>query len=159
MKGTAIRAALCAKGTWAGTRLPTRAERLAGSCAARPTFAALAGWPEWIALAEDRQQRVGAIAALLDAHDALAEEIDGSRLRAYARVVGGDALEAITAEEGGGTADLPRPEALTALSARLLTASLDRDAARLAGIPPRHDPAAAELLQRAESLCRRIYPR
>lgn len=159
MKGAATRAVLCAKGNWAGARLPSRAMRLAGESGARPGFAALADWPEWLALTEDRRERVGAIAALLGARDALVAEIDGSRLRAYARVVGGDALEAIVALDEAGSATLPPPEALPALSAGLLAASLYPDVAVLAGFVPRHDPAAAALVRRAESLCRSIPPR
>lgn len=155
MKGAATRASLRAKGIWACARLPSRAARLAGNArGARPTFAALAGWPEWLGLPEDRQQRIGAVAALLDAREALAGEIDGARLRTYADTVGGETLEAIAADDYAGSAALPPPEDLTRLSARLLAASLDRSAAELAGLAPHPEPVTAALVRRAEALCR-----
>lgn len=159
MKGAAARAALRAKGSWAGARLPSRAARLAGHAkTGRPTFAALAAWPEWLGLPEDRQRRIAAVAALLGAREALAGEIDGARLRAYADAVGSEALEAIVAAEDAGSAALPPPEGLARQSARLLAASLDSRAAELAGLAPRPDSAAEALVRRAEALCRTTRP-
>lgn len=158
MQGAAAtRAALGAKGIWAEARLPGRSERFAGrSDPERPDFATLARWPCWMTLSEDRRLRIGGIAALLAACDALAEEIDGVRLRAYAEFVGADTLDAVLDAGGVGGASLPPPEALAARAGKLLAASLDASAARLSGVEPQHDVATTELVLRAESLCRGI---
>lgn len=156
MEGVAARAALAAKGRWASARLPGRAERFADKAGKRPDFAALLGWPAWIALDPPQQDRTGAVAVLLAAREALAEEIDGARLRRYAQIVGIEMLEAVVGDGGPGCASLPDPDDLTRLSGELLMASLDARAARLFGAAPRHDPASAELVRRADRLCRRI---
>lgn len=159
MRGPARRAALAATGRWARSRLPVRSARLAGQAGARPSFTILADWPEWLGLPEDRQRRIGAIAALLGAREALADEIDGARLRIYAEAVGSEALEAIVACPDSGGAVLPSPDGLARLSAEMLAACLDAAAARLAQLTPRHDRAAAALVRRAEDICRRIPAR
>lgn len=155
MQGARTRMALGAKGAWAKAHLSGRAERFARrSKATFPDFAALAGWPAWVALDEPRQLRVGVVAALLASREALAEEIDGAKLRAYAQVVGAETLDAITGEGGnGGDACLPAVDDLAETGRNLLTASLDTGAARLFGTSAQHDPAAVELVRRAENLC------
>ncbi|WP_404334959.1 hypothetical protein AB2M62_14845 [Sphingomonas sp. MMS12-HWE2-04] len=108
-----------------GARLvpPFRRSGLGGR-GARPGFAELVSWPRWPGLDDEARASVWAVAALVEARDALAEEIDGSRLRDFAAQVGAEPLEAVLALPPGGRRALPEPGDLAAEGRELAEAAL-----------------------------------
>lgn len=103
------------------------------------SFAALCAAPRWPVLEEEARIRIGAVALLLTARSALAREIDGDRLRAYADIVGFPVLERMLAQGGRGDAPLPSAEELADAARRFVAGD---------------DPHLGERLRAAEQFMR-----
>lgn len=136
---------------------PTRADRfrarLGGSAAAvPPSLAQLGGWPTWPRFEPEVQARLLATVAMVAGRDALAREIDGSRLRAYADIVGEDVFEDVLALPAGGTEPLPSAAQATESGRRLVRLALPPELALASGVEPVADARAAAWVATAEAL-------
>lgn len=136
---------------------PTRADRFrarlgGGPAAVPPSLAQLGGWPTWPRFEPEVQTRLLATVAMVAGRDALAREIDGSRLRAYAGIVGETVLEDVLALPAGGPEPLPAAAHAAETGRRLVRLALPPELARASGVAPVADARAAAWVATAEAL-------